>query len=98
MLLALRNGKKEEVMNDVPFSEPITLRLQSAGERKVASSWEAIECMQQWPDRARGRSWRAAYRACRDALDGWRTAREARSAFVKAARTAGLLVQGRKSA
>nr|WP_240992759.1 DUF982 domain-containing protein [Mesorhizobium ciceri] len=61
-------------MNDVPFSEPITLKLQSVGERKVASSWEAIECMQQWPVRARGRSWRAAYRACRDALDGWRTA------------------------
>ncbi|TIM65842.1 MAG: DUF982 domain-containing protein, partial [Mesorhizobium sp.] len=56
-------------MNDVPFSEPITLKLQSVGERKVASSWEAIECMQQWPDRARGRNWRAAYRACRDALD-----------------------------
>ncbi|WP_287259875.1 DUF982 domain-containing protein [Mesorhizobium sp.] len=41
--------------------------------------------------------WRAAYRACRDALDGWRTAREAPTAFVKAARTAGLLVTGRKS-
>lgn len=66
-------------MNDVPFSEPITLKLQSVGQRKVASSWEAIECMQQWPDRARGRNWRAAYRACRDALDGWRTAREARA-------------------
>ncbi|WP_287203927.1 DUF982 domain-containing protein [Mesorhizobium sp.] len=64
-------------MNDVPFSEPITLKLQSVGQRKVASSWEAIECMQQWPDRAPGRNWRAAYRACRDALDGWRTAREA---------------------
>ena len=52
-------------MNDVPFSEPITLKFQSVGERKVASTWEAIECMhQQWPDRARGRSWRAAYRAC----------------------------------
>jgi Protein of unknown function (DUF982) len=89
--------EKEEVLNDVPFSEPITLKLQSVGERKVASSWEAIECMQQWPDRARGRSWRAAYRACRDALDGWRTAGEARTAFVKAARTAGLLVTGRES-
>ncbi|WP_287249651.1 DUF982 domain-containing protein [Mesorhizobium sp.] len=85
------------MINDVPFSEPITLKLQSVGERKVASSWEAIECMQQWPDRARGRSWRATYRACGDALDGWRTAREARTAFVKAARTAGLLVTGRKS-
>lgn len=78
-------------MDDVRFAEPITLKFQSS-ERKVASSWEAIECMrQQWPDRARGRSWRAAYRACRDALDGWRTARDARKAFVRAARNAGLL-------
>ncbi|MES0101329.1 DUF982 domain-containing protein [Mesorhizobium sp. M0019] len=45
-------------MDDVRFAEPITLKFQSS-ERKVASSWEAIECMrQQWPDRARGRSWR----------------------------------------
>lgn len=78
-------------MDDVRFAEPITLKFQSS-ERKVASSWEAIECMrQQWPDRARGRSWRAAYRTCRDALDGWRTARDARKAFVRAARNAGLL-------
>ena len=84
-------------MDDVPFPEPITLRFHSTGERKVASSWEAIECMrQQWPERARGRSWRAAYRACRDALDGWRTARDARKAFVRAARKAGLLVAGRE--
>ncbi|TIX43904.1 MAG: DUF982 domain-containing protein, partial [Mesorhizobium sp.] len=48
------------------------------------------------PDRARGRSWRAAYRTCRDALDGWRTARDARKAFVRAARKAGLLAWARK--
>ncbi|WP_240545104.1 DUF982 domain-containing protein [Sinorhizobium fredii] len=33
----------------------------------------------------------AAYRACRDVLDGWRQPHEARRAFVKAARRAGLL-------
>ncbi|MER9069989.1 DUF982 domain-containing protein [Mesorhizobium sp. M0902] len=83
-------------MDDVRFAEPITLKFQSS-ERKVASSWEAIECMrQQWPDRARGRSWRAAYRTCRDALHGWRTARDARKAFVRAARKAGLLASARK--
>ncbi|MCV3209370.1 DUF982 domain-containing protein [Mesorhizobium sp. YC-39] len=84
-------------MNDVPFPEPITLKFQSTGERKVASSWEAIECMrQQWPQWARGRSWRTAYRTCRDALDGWRTGRDARKAFTRAARKAGLLAAGRK--
>ncbi|MER8973570.1 MULTISPECIES: DUF982 domain-containing protein [unclassified Mesorhizobium] len=79
------------MIDDVRFAEPITLKFQSS-ERKVASSWEAIDCMcQQWPDRARGRSWRGAYRTCRDALDGWRTACDARKAFVRAARKAGEL-------
>ena len=79
-------------MNDVPFSDPIRLKLGPSDERKVASAWEAIECLhQQWPERAQGRTYRAAYRACRDALDGWRAAKHARRAFVKAARRAGLL-------
>lgn len=52
---------------------------------------EALECLdQQWPEWARGRSWRAAGRTCRDALDGWRSARDARRAFLKAAKRAGL--------
>lgn len=78
-------------MNDVRFSEPVTLRF-SAASRNVASSFEALECLdQQWPEWARGRSWRAAARACRDALDGWRSARDARKAFLKAAKRAGLV-------
>jgi hypothetical protein len=91
-LLALeKTSKTEEVMNDVRFPEPVTLRF-SAATRNVASSFEALECLdQQWPEWARGRSWRAAGRACRDALDGWRSARDARKAFLKAARRAGLV-------
>ncbi len=86
-------------MNDIRFSEPVVLKFQRTGRRKVASIYEAIECMsQQWPDWARGRSWRAAYRACRDALDGWRKEREARRAFLKAARRAGLLAADGNSA
>lgn len=79
-------------MNDVRFPEPVMLELPRSGTRKVASSFEALECLdQQWPEWARGRSWRAADRACRDALDGWRSAGNARKAFLKAARRAGLL-------
>jgi hypothetical protein len=78
-------------MNDVRFPEPVTLKFLTAS-RNVASSFEALECLdQQWPDWARGRSWRAAERACRDALDGWRSARDAHKAFLKAARRAGLV-------
>lgn len=78
-------------MNDVRFPEPVTLKFPTAS-RNVASSFEALECLdQQWPEWARGRNWRAAKRACRDALDGWRSARDARKAFLKAARRAGLV-------
>jgi hypothetical protein len=83
--------KLEEVMSDVRFPEPVVLEF-STGKRQVATSYEAIECLhQQWPEWARGRSWRSAYRACRDALDGWRNPAGARRTFLKAARRAGLL-------
>lgn len=84
-------------MNDVWFPEPISLNLPKAS-RYVASSFEALECLeQQWPEWARGRSWRAAERACRDALDGWRSARDAHKAFAKAAHRAGLLASEARS-
>jgi hypothetical protein len=87
-------NKTEEVMNDVRFPEPVTLEF-SAASRNVASSLEALECLdQQWPERARGRKWRGAVRACRDALDGWRSARDAHKAFLEAARRAGLTSRG----
>jgi hypothetical protein len=68
-------------MNDVRFSEPVILKSPRGLPRKVASSFEALECLDQdWPEWARGRSWRAACRACRDALEGWRSTRDARKA------------------
>jgi hypothetical protein len=86
-----KTSRTEEVMNDVRFPEPVTLKFLTAS-RNVASSFEALECLdQQWPEWARGRSWRAAARACRDALDGWRSARDAHRAFLKAAKRAGLI-------
>ncbi|MDR7223743.1 MULTISPECIES: DUF982 domain-containing protein [Aminobacter] len=82
----------DKAMNDVRFPDPVKLTLRPWGERVVASSLEAIEFMNEhWPDWARGRSYRAAYRACRDALDGWRAPKEARKAFMKAASRAGLI-------
>jgi hypothetical protein len=95
--LLAKDVKKEEVMNDVRFPEPVTLKFQTTS-RNVASSFEALECLdQQWPKWARGRSWRVAERACRDALDGWRSARDARKAFLKAAKRAGLVPAVRAS-
>jgi hypothetical protein len=86
-------------MNDIQFSEPVVLMFGATGKRSVASIYEAIECMgQQWPEWARGRSWRAAVRVCRDALDGWRSEPEARKSFLKAASRAGLLSRDGKLA
>ena len=80
-------------MNDIRFPEPVVLKFPRGFPRKVASSFEALECLdQEWPEWARGRSWRAACRACRDALEGWRGARDACRAFVKAAERAGLAI------
>lgn len=84
-------------MNDVRFPEPVTLKFLTAS-RNVASTFEALECLdQQWPQWARGRSWRAAERTCRDALDGWRSARDAHKVFLKAARRAGLIPSATRS-
>jgi hypothetical protein len=81
-------------MNDVAFSEPVILHC----HRKVATSFEAIECLRnEWPQWARGRSWRSAQSACRDALDGGCGAKAARRSFVKAADRAGLLPSRRRS-
>ena len=85
-------------MNDVTFSEPVIRHLPGIGDRKVATSFEAIECLQnEWPQWARGRSWRSAQSACRDALDGWCGAEAARRSFVKTADRAGLLPGRRRS-
>lgn len=85
-------------MNDVAFSEPVILHLPGIGDRKVATSFEAIECLQnEWPQWARGRSWRSAQSACRDALDGWCGGEAARRSFVKTADRAGLLPGRRRS-
>ncbi|WP_234818839.1 DUF982 domain-containing protein [Sinorhizobium fredii] len=58
-------------MSDIQFPVPVRLRLNITGERVVAIFWEALECLRdQWPVGARGRTYRAAYRVCRDVLDG----------------------------
>jgi hypothetical protein len=83
----------EEVMSDTTFSNPVQLKFRSTGSRMVANPWEAIEVLHgHWPQWARGRTYRSAYRACRDAIDGIRKPPEARRAFMTAARRAGILV------
>jgi hypothetical protein len=78
-------------MDDKRFPSPLELRLTEARTRRVATVWEALECLQtQWQITTRP-AYRAAMRVCRDALDGLRPVSEARRAFHAAAREAGLL-------
>ncbi|MHA6646293.1 DUF982 domain-containing protein [Mesorhizobium sp. A623] len=80
-------------MSNTTFSNPVQLELRNTGRRVIANPWEAIEVLHgHWPHRARGRTYRSAYRACRDALDGLRKPHEARRAFMAVARRAGMSV------
>jgi hypothetical protein len=90
-LLKILSITKEEVMNDKRFSTPVSVRRGAAHRRAIASAWEAFEWLQQHRPVTPSRSYRAALRACRDALDGWRSANQARRAFVAALREVGRL-------
>lgn len=85
-------------MNDIPFSEPLILQLQATGQRRVASCLEAMKCLEnEWPNWARGRSWRRASLACSNALEGQLDAKKARQRLLKAAQRAGILATSRRS-
>jgi hypothetical protein len=77
-------------LNDKRFEQPIRLKFEPARERVVGSAWEGLECLRDWPV-GHSREYRAALRACRDALDGWTPAHRARRALFDAARQAELL-------
>lgn len=82
-------------MNDKSFSEPIRLSMAPQRERTIRTAWEGIECLSDWPG-TKGRSYRSALRACRDALDGWTPPAKARRALAQAAREAHMLVHPQK--
>lgn len=85
-------------MNDIPFSEPLILQIQATGQRRVASCLEAIKCLEnEWPDWAKGRSWRRAWLACSDALEARLDARRARQRLLKAAQRAGISTTSRRT-
>lgn len=85
-------------MNDIPFSDPLILQLQATGQRRVASCLAAMQCLEdEWPNWAKGRSWRRAKLACSDALEGRLDAKKARQRLLKAARRAGILAMPRRN-
>lgn len=85
-------------MNDVPFSAPLILQLKATGPRRVSTCLEAMKCLEnEWPNWARGRNWRRAMLACREALNGRLDAKKARQRLLKAAQRAGILATPRRN-
>lgn len=75
-----------------PFDNPVEFML-TGGKVAVGSVDEAVETLAHvdWPER--GPRHRDAYDTCLKALDGHRTADNARAEFVEAAREAGILAE-----
>jgi hypothetical protein len=80
-------------MSARPFP-PVWVALPSASMRRIDNAFEALECLTtSWPIMT-SPSYRRAVQACRDALDGFVSAKAARKAFVAAARDVRALAKG----
>lgn len=84
-------------MGHRPFNKPVYLKLQSLGNYRAGSAWEALEYLERYWDAPRDAHYGRAQKLCQNAIDGWTTAEKAREAVVEAARRAGVLARGQKS-
>jgi hypothetical protein len=90
-------------LNDVPWTLPVTIRLQCGLERTFKGAYEALDFLEnEWPLR-RGERHEQAMETCLGALKGTIPALTARDAFVAACLEAGMPVmaapsKGRKPA
>lgn len=80
-------------MSDKRFTRPVRIRLGAI--RDVTSPRQAIDVLLSvhWPGEC-GHKHHEARDICLKALDGYRSAAEARHAFIEAAREADILVDG----
>lgn len=77
-------------MRHIKWSNPIEVGFAQGDARTVCGPSEALHCMADlWPDR-RGPLYVAARSVCRAAIDGRKSAEEAREVFISAAREAHL--------
>jgi hypothetical protein len=88
-------------MRNENFDIPITVETVEspevdavARERVVTDTIQAAEILlRRWPDDGRGQKYRAALRACMDAMEQRRAVASARKAFVAAAKDAHIFVR-----
>ncbi len=77
-------------MRHIKWSNPIQVGFNQGDARTVSGPSEALHCLADlWPDR-RGPLYVAARSVCRAAIDGRKSAEEARELFISAAREAHL--------
>ncbi len=72
------------------FPNPIRVIILRSQEFIIASAWDAVEFLQNWPA-ARDGAYRRALQHSLDALDGITSPKKAHAAFTDAARKAGIL-------
>jgi len=82
-------------MRNENFDIPVTVETDAAGrERVVTDTIQAAEILlRRWPDDGRGQKYKAALRACMDAMEQRRAVTSARKAFVEAAKDAHIFVR-----
>ncbi|QND54395.1 DUF982 domain-containing protein (plasmid) [Phyllobacterium sp. 628] len=75
--------------------EPVTIEMKSSGEQRIIHSVEeaAEFLLIDWPAR-HGPTYLAAQKVCLDAMEGQQSIMDARAAFVEAAKTADIFVNG----
>jgi hypothetical protein len=77
-------------MKDLKWKNPVEVAFAHEGSTVVKNPFEALICLtDMWPD-MRGLKFLKARSACRAALDGRKTAEEARAEFIAAAEEAKL--------
>ncbi|MGV2187356.1 DUF982 domain-containing protein [Rhizobium rhizogenes] len=85
-------------MRQIKWSNPIKIGFAHGRFQTVTGPSEALNCMADlWPDR-RGPFYVAARSVCRAAVDGRKSAEEAREVFVSAMREAHLKIQAGSAA
>jgi hypothetical protein len=82
-------------MRNENFDIPVTVETDAAGrERVVTDTIQAAEILlRRWPDDGRGQKYKAALRACMDAMEQRSAVASARKAFVAAAKDAHIFVR-----
>lgn len=78
-------------MTRTTLHEPVTVLVGPGAHRELASLFDLLEFLNEWPSARRGPIYVTAYKACNAALAGQLTTEQARQSFVAFARVSNAL-------